>query len=151
MATTARAEGSCTEFEFGPLVPYSIVCLRLPASFSDAMNEYVLVIAIAAIPVITYVFVRRLGISRTPEGKFWMTLSAGVALVLLIVTEPGPGGPTRASIWLIFSVRRCRLASEPALHLRRSSWYELAPSIAGIDVRCAPQFRLADSRQYVAT
>ena len=104
MATTARAEGSCTEFEFGPLVPYSIVCLRLPASFSDAMNEYVLVIAIAAIPVITYVFVRRLGISRTPEGKFWMTLSAGVALVLLIVTEPGPGGPTRASIWLIFLV-----------------------------------------------
>ena len=68
------------------------------------MNEYLFLIAIVAIPVTTYVIVRRLGISRTPEGKFWMALSGGVFLVLLVGAEPGPGGSMPASILLIFLV-----------------------------------------------
>ncbi len=68
------------------------------------MNEYLLTIAIVAIPVITYVFMRRLGISRTPEGKFWIGLSGGLALVLLAVAGPEPGGSVRASKLLIFLV-----------------------------------------------
>ncbi len=56
------------------------------------MNEYLPLIAIVAIPVVTYLLVRRSGIVGTPKGKFWIALSAGPALVLLVVTNPEPGG-----------------------------------------------------------
>ena len=52
------------------------------------MNEYILLIAIVAIPGVTYLLMRRTGIAHTPEGKFWMALSAGLALVLLTVAYP---------------------------------------------------------------
>ena len=67
------------------------------------MNEYLLLIAIVGIPGVTYLLLRRTEIAHTPEGKFWMALSAGLALVLLTVAYPGRGS-MRASIWLIFLV-----------------------------------------------
>ncbi len=67
------------------------------------MNEYILLIAIVAIPGVTYLLMRRTGIAHTPEGKFWMALSAGLALVMLAVAYPGQAS-IRASILLIFLV-----------------------------------------------